>query len=229
MSIKNKILDTFKNSSFNITFNRSYSQEGEDLILNRIFNNRNNGFYVDIGSFHPVRFSNTFLFYKKGWRGITIDARPDSSLLFKKLRPNDISLEIPINDIETELVYYMFNEPALNGFSKELTEQRKNETSYKLIKEVNLKTKKLEFILDNYLPNNTKIDFLTVDVEGLDLNVLRSNNWEKYRPDYLLTEDLNLDLSNIYNSPVSIYLASKNYSFFAKTVNTIFYRNNLLK
>lgn len=229
MSIKNKILDIIKNSTLNISFNRSYSQEGEDLILNRIFNNKKNGFYVDIGSFHPIRFSNTYLFYKMGWNGITVDARPGSSKLFKKIRPRDISLEFPINDEEIELTYYMFNEPALNGFSKELTTKRQLETNYKLIKEIPLKTKTLEFILENYLPDNQIIDFLTVDVEGFDFNVLNSNNWEKYRPNFILTEDLELDVNNIYNSPVSKFLLEKNYSFYAKTLNTVFYKNNLLQ
>lgn len=229
MTLKNNIIDKIKNSIFNITYSRSYSQEGEDLILNRIFNGKLKGFYIDVGSFHPVRFSNTYLFYKKGWNGITLDARPGSSSLFKKIRPRDISLEIPINDVETELIYYMFNEPALNGFSKELTEQRKNGTSYQLINEILLKTKTLAYILDNYLPKNTKIDFLSVDVEGLDLNVLRSNNWDIYRPDYILTEDLSLDSNNIYKSPVSTLLYENKYSFYAKTVNTVFYKNNLLK
>jgi FkbM family methyltransferase len=220
-------ISRFKNSVFNLTYRRSYSQEGEDLILDRIFDGKREGYYVDIGAFHPVRFSNTYLFYRRGWSGITIDARPGSSGLFKKIRPRDISIEQPVNDERVDLTYYMFDEPALNGFSKEITNQRISQTSYKLIKEITLHTETLSNILEKHLPISTKIDFVSIDVEGLDLNVLRSNNWEKFRPLYILTEDLNLDPKNIYKSPVSEFLYSKGYSFFAKTLNTVFFKNDL--
>ena len=64
----------------------SYSQEGEDLVLRKIFKKQDKGFYVDVGAHHPKRFSNTFLLYKKGWNGINIDATPGSMKLFNKFR-----------------------------------------------------------------------------------------------------------------------------------------------
>lgn len=94
----------------------SYSQEGEDLILNRLFANKDKGFYIDIGAHHPYRFSNTYLFYLNGWTGINIDAMPGSMTPFKSKRPKDINLEVPILDKEGIMTYYQFNEPALNGF-----------------------------------------------------------------------------------------------------------------
>ena len=113
---RKQVINQYENS---LAFsNLSYSQEGEDLILNRFFNNKENGFYVDVGAHHPRRFSNTYSFYKKGWRGINIDALPGSMVAFNKERPNDINLEIGISKKESELLYYMFNEPALNTFSE---------------------------------------------------------------------------------------------------------------
>jgi hypothetical protein len=56
--------------------NQSYSQEGEDMVLYRTFETVKEGFYVDVGAHHPDRFSNTYKFYKQGWRGINIDAMP---------------------------------------------------------------------------------------------------------------------------------------------------------
>src|SRR5574341_354761 len=70
---------------------KSYSQEGKDMILRRIFGNVENGFYVDVGAYHPKRFSNTFYFYKKGWSGINIDAMPGSMKFFTKMRSRDIN------------------------------------------------------------------------------------------------------------------------------------------
>ena len=73
--------------------NISYSLQGEDMVLKELFADKNQGFYVDVGAHHPFRFSNTYLFYKKGWRGINIDAMPRSMELFDKFRPRDINIE----------------------------------------------------------------------------------------------------------------------------------------
>jgi len=97
---------------------KSYSQEGEDMILSRLFGNQQAGFYVDVGAHHPMRFSNTYFFYKKGWNGINIDAMPDSMKLFNKFRPRDINIEKPVSDKKQILTYYAFNESALMVFLK---------------------------------------------------------------------------------------------------------------
>ena len=117
-------LSIIKNNYFDGYARKSYSQEGEDMILRRLFEKQKTGFYVDVGAHHPKRFSNTLFFYKKGWHGINIDAMPNSMSLFDKIRPRDINLEVPISEKKQKLKYYMFNEPALNGFSKELAEKR---------------------------------------------------------------------------------------------------------
>ncbi|AFZ46692.1 hypothetical protein Cyast_0718 [Cyanobacterium stanieri PCC 7202] len=102
----------------------SFSQEGEDRILNRFFERQEKGFYVDVGAHHPQRFSNTYLFYLKGWRGINIDPLPGSMEKFNQLRSNDINLELAISNQNESLTYYQFNEPALNGFSEDLAKER---------------------------------------------------------------------------------------------------------
>ena len=97
-----------------------YSQNGEDLIINRFLNNKKKGFFVDVGAHHPIRFSNTFLFYKKGWSGINIDAMPGSMKYFNKYRPRDINIEMGVGIKKNRSIFYQFNEPALNTFdSKE--------------------------------------------------------------------------------------------------------------
>ncbi len=84
--------------------NKSYSQEGEDLILNQLFPNIYNGFYVDIGATIKFRFSNTQLFYNQGWNGINIEPNPDYFKFFKKYRKNDINLNIGLSKHE-EVLY----------------------------------------------------------------------------------------------------------------------------
>lgn len=90
-------LATFKNLHITKYHTKSYAQEGEDMILHRIFERQSVGFYVDVGAHHPFRFSNTYLFYQKGWRGINIDAMPNSMRLFNRFRPRDINLECGIS------------------------------------------------------------------------------------------------------------------------------------
>lgn len=202
---------------------KSYSQEGEDMILKRIFEGVKNGFYVDIGAHHPKRFSNTYYFYKKGWRGVNVDAMPKSMDAFRRARPQDINVEKAISEKKEKLTYYLFNEPALNGFSKVLTEKRARLNHYDVIDELILETGTLECVLDEYLPVNQVIDFLSIDVEGLDYSVLKSNCFKKYRPKVILVEVLNFSLDHMDKNEVFRLLESSGYCFFSKCVNTIIF------
>lgn len=213
-----KIKDSVNENSL-----QSYSQEGEDLILKRIFDGKSSGFFVDVGAHHPIRFSNTYIFYKLGWRGINIDAMPKSMIPFCTQRPGDINLEYPISEDEEIFDFYIFNEPALNTFSKSFAEEKNGFKSFKILKKIKLKTTRLDFLLEKFLPPNTKIDFLNIDVEGFDLKVLKSNNWNKYRPAIILIESQSSFIEDIIKSEIYSYLKEREYNFFAKTFNTLFF------
>lgn len=204
---------------------KSYSQEGEDMILRRIFGGQSSGFYVDVGAHHPKRFSNTFYFYKKGWRGVNIDAMPGSMRAFRRSRSRDINLEVPISSEGGTLTYYLFNEPALNGFSQEISEFRDGRFGYKIIAKQDIQTLPLEEVLDNNLPEGEKIDFLSVDVEGFDLDVLRSMNIEKYQPRVILVEMLGASLATVKDAEIFRYLNGYGYEVYAKAVNTIIFKS----
>jgi FkbM family methyltransferase len=200
-----------------------FSQEGEDAVLERVFPGVLNGFYVDIGAHHPQRFSNTYVFYLKGWRGINVDPLPGSKQRFDILRKRDINLEVGVSDVHQELVYYSFKEPALNTFDPGVAEG----LSSLLISETRIQMYTLCELLDQYLPAGQVIDFLSIDVEGLDLQVLRSNDWSRYRPTYVLAESLGMrDVSSVLQSPLNAYMVSQGYSLFAKCVNTLFFQDN---
>lgn len=203
----------------------SYSQEGEDMVLRSFYEGQKNykGFFVDVGAHHPSRFSNTNYFYKKGWRGINIEPTPGAIKAFNISRKRDINLNIGISGIKDKLTFYCFNEPALNGFSKEISEERNTSKKYKIIKEVEVETSPLADVLDKNLPANQQIDFLTIDVEGLDLQVLKSNNWDKYKPAYILVED-RIEFDNLANSEVYTYLKKQGYQLVAKTLRTLFFK-----
>lgn len=204
---------------------RSWSQEGEDQILRRIFEGQQSGFYVDVGAHHPMRFSNTYLFYRRGWSGINIDAMPGSMQAFRKLRPRDINIEIGVGLEAGESNYYIFNEPALNGFSKQLSAEREcNQEIYKIIDTKIIKVRPLSKIFDLNLKNDRIIDFISVDVEGLDYEVLKSNDWNKYRPRYVLVEVLGASLQDILCNDISHFMISNGYEIYAKCVNTVFFK-----
>lgn len=208
---------------------KSYSQEGEDMILSRYFRDRKDGFYVDVGAHHPKRFSNTYHFYLRGWKGINVDAMPGSMDEFIHERERDINLEVPISDREEELTYYMFNEPALNTFDETLAEQKNGYRDFKIVDTKKLTSRTLRSILDEYLPAKQFIDFFSVDVEGLDYEVLQSNDWEKYRPEIIVVEELYNLVEDVPNGRIYKFLKEKNYSFLAKTINSLFFVDNKKK
>jgi len=214
-----------KNNYFDSYALKSYSQEGEDMVLRRLFEKQKTGFYVDVGAHHPKRFSNTYFFYKLGWSGINVDAMPGSMTAFNRIRPRDINIEKPVSNKKQLLTYYAFNEPALNGFSKELSEERDGKGSYFVKFTKDIETSTLEEILDNNLPKVQSIDFLSIDVEGLDFNVLKSTNLEKYHPKVILVEILNSSLADIQVSKIYKFLTDAGYEFYAKAVNTVIFKH----
>lgn len=201
----------------------SWAQEGEDLVLRRFFEGQKRGFYVDIGAHHPHRYSNTYFFYKRGWRGINVDAMPGSMELFQQQRPEDINLELAISD-QPHMTYFMFNDPALNGLCAEVAERRDGRRGNYIVKRLAIQTSTLGQIFDEHVPAGTAIDFLTIDVEGHDLDVLKSNNWSKHRPKMILAEDLEkLPLDELTHSKLVQYLREFGYRPCARTFNTLFF------
>jgi FkbM family methyltransferase len=204
---------------------KSYAQEGEDLILSRLFEGKTQGFYIDIGAHHPFRFSNTYFFYKKGWKGINIDAMPGSMAVFAKKRPKDINLEAAISDVPSQLTYYAFEEPALNTLDPEGYALHTASGS-KLLFKKEIKTQRLDEILDKHLPPAQNISFMSVDVEGHDLQVLQSNNWQKYRPNIVLAEVLSKNVKEVMQDKVTVFLEEQGYILVAKSVNTCFFKDS---
>lgn len=202
--------------------NLCYGQDGEDLILNRLLEGQSLGFYVDVGAHHPVRFSNTYLFYQRGWRGINIDAMPGSMKKFNKVRPRDINIECGVAGTSGKLMFHRFNEPALNTFDADEA-QHKNKPPYQMVDVVEVVVERLDVLLARHLPVEQQIDFLSVDVEGRDEEVLRSNDWNRYRPRYILAETLRTDMLNLTSCPVVQFLKSVGYIPVAKAYNTSFF------
>jgi FkbM family methyltransferase len=203
---------------------RSYSQEGEDMILRKLFREQEHGFYVDVGAHHPRRFSNTYFYYRLGWSGINVDAMPGSMRLFEKMRPRDLNLECAVGNGNGEAKYFIFNDLALNTFDESLSLER-NKKPYQIVRELKIQVRSLASILTQHVPLGQYIDFLNVDVEGMDLEVLQSNDWERFRPKYILVECLRLDLTELTRDGVFSFLSHHGYRPIAKTINTAIFED----
>lgn len=163
------------------------------MILRHILgSDKMRGFYVDVGAFHPTLFSNTYFFYLNGWQGINVEARPGSKTLFDKVRPRDINLELGISRDCGEMTYYFIAaDSPMNSFSPDFLRQIEMLEAVK--SKILVPTLPLAEVLERHLPKGQLIDFLTVDVEGHDYEVLESNDWKRFRPRLIVVEDEGLD------------------------------------
>jgi FkbM family methyltransferase len=201
----------------------SWSQEGEDLILARLLEPRTSGFYIDIGAHDPFRFSNTALFYERGWAGLAVEPDPDGVKLIRRYRPKDIVINQGVAQNNSEMTFFRFYEPALNTFSATLAEEREQKHGYKIMERVRVSVDRLENILSKHLPPAQKIDFMSVDAEGFDLEILKSNDWKRFRPDIVVAECFGLNLNGLADDPTVGFMASVNYDIVAKAANSVFF------
>ena len=207
-----------------------YSQSGEDVCIDRLLKFKNEGFYIDVGCYHPFQYSNTCLFYKKGWSGINIDAKKETIDLFNKYRKRDINLNLGVGAESGELEYFMFKQGAKNTFSAErakgMIEEKPNEYIGKRIVDI----RPLAEILNNYINESQMIDFMDIDVEGLDLEVLKSNDWNKFRPHYVLVETDGIKtVTEVLLEEIVMYMMQCNYSIIGKFGNTLLMKDDLFK
>ena len=185
---------------------KTYSMEKEDLEILKCLNTVQKGFYVDVGAYHPIQRSNTFLLYKKQWRGINIDISSFSIDLFNYLRPDDINLNIAVSN-KDELVTFYFQKKLsqLSTIKKDIA----NEKIQGEIKEKKIMSNKLTTILNKTKYNNKKIDFLNIDIEGADFEALKSLDFKIYRPKLICVEIMD---NKIENSEIFLFLKNLNYT-----------------
>lgn len=194
-----------------------YGQDGEDFYLQEQFGMRKKGFYVDIGAHHPFRFSNTYWAYRHGWNGINIEPNERVMPLFNKARARDINLNCGIAEEEGVINYFKFSEGAYNTFDKAEFEGKRIPDEI-----VKVPVYRLETILEKHQVEH--ISFMNIDVEGLELSVLKSNNWDKWKPEYILIEQKNMTIDEIVKSDVYDFLMWHGYKCDWKSIRTVAYK-----
>lgn len=193
----------------------SFSSAGEDMILRHVIgSDKMDGFYVDVGAYDPILASNTHFFYVKGWRGINVEARPGSRELFERVRPRDINLEVGVSNEPGTLTYYFISDDStMNSFSREFLEY--TGAIRQVTREIRVPVMPLSEILGRHLPSGQSIDFMNVDVEGHDLQALESNDWERFRPRFVVVEDAEVDAGR---SELVSFMRGRGYTVCAQNV-----------
>lgn len=156
----------------------SFSQYGEDLIVRSIFYKLaiKTPSYLDIGAYHPYLLNNTMIFYENGSRGINIEPNPNGLLLFNQYRSEDTNLNVGIGKAEGKFTYFRFEDSTLNTFSEEEAD-RMSQMGKRIIDQNEIKVKTIDQIIDAY-HKGIYPDFLSVDVEGQELEIINSMQGE---------------------------------------------------
>ena len=195
---------------------KSYSQFQEDLLIDMLLNNKQTGFYVDIGANDPFFGSNTQRFYSRGWRGINIEPNLEAYKRINENRAHDVNLNIAISENTGDLTFYLIgNDSSISTLDYPKAIRMAKMLNLE-ITSTSVKVMLLSEVLDTHL-DNKHIDFMSVDAEGHDLAVLKSNNWEKYRPTLVMVE------SNIGTRDIILFMDKQNYLYlFSNHVNALF-------
>lgn len=208
--MKNRIREFIYNR-----YNISFSKSGDDIQLMKLINNKAPGTYVDIGCWHPVKASNSYYFYVRGWKGICIDPNPELKVLYDKFRSKDNFINAGIGESGTSLEYFMLEESSMNTFSKDFL--KKHQLESKVVNKIDIPLFSLKEILDVNLDKNDRLDFFDIDVEGFDLEVLKTNDWDLYRPKVIVIES-DMSLQNDICSDIVQYLELQNYRLIGKSI-----------
>ncbi len=176
---------------------KTYSMDGEDLVILDYFKNKKEGFYVDVGCYHPIHRNNTFLLYKKGWKGMNIDIHSFSIELFNYLRPKDLNYNFAVSD-KIELINMYFQKELSQLSTIDYNQAKKSLQGQ--IKEKKIQAYTLDEIFKFSNLDDKKIDLLDIDVEGADFKVLKSLSFEKFQPELICVEvhDKNLKESETF-------------------------------
>lgn len=203
-----KLLKIYRNKKPSLHF----AEFGEDIFINRILKHIKYGKYVDVGCYHPYKGSLTAILYNKNWDGINIDISKTSIDLFNIVRKRDMNLNVAISNFDGEISYYE-NSPInqQNSLTKKNNEQNK----------IKIKCQTLNSIFEkNFMK---KFDFLNIDVEGSELEVIEGIDLIKYHPSLITIENNNLLLEDYLTDNVYKKLISNDYVFINKIGVTNFF------
>jgi FkbM family methyltransferase len=199
-----------------------YSQFGEDVVLREIINPRcNKGVYVDVGAYHPVKFSNTHALYKRGWRGINIDMDPVKIEAFSLARTDDVNVCAAISDEKQTKEVYNF---STYGLTSTIDPAFAATEGHQPISVRTVETTTLNDVLEHSPYASQEIDLLSIDVEGHDYEALRSIDIGKYKPKIIIVETTLSSIREVIDSAIFRYLEERDYRLVGWTHFSLIFR-----
>ncbi len=203
----------------------SYGATGEDVLINKIFKNKADGFFVDVGALHPVNGSLTYNLSKKGWRGINIDLLKDNLILFNLFRKKDKNLNLAISKNKGVINAYIFERGSgVNTTNKTWADKWKKRIrkNYSIIK---IKKNSLNNVISMHKINR-KFELLNIDVEGHEMEVLKGINFKIIRPKIISIEIHVEKTEQIFKTQIYKLLKKNNYELISQYYQTSFFKSN---
>lgn len=222
--------DYIKNAIYKLVpppaVSQSFSQAGEDCCIDFLLQQLKitKPSYLELGVCNPITGSNTYLFYTRGAKGVLVEADKTQIDFIKKQRPNDMIINVGISASgQSEADFYIFELQGYNTFVKEEALHREKNSPYKIIRVDKVKLESINTIIASNFKSFP--DFLSIDIEGLDFEVLQSLDYNKYPIPIICAETCTFSESHIKpkNKLIETLMISKGYMVYADTyVNTIF-------
>ena len=201
---------------------KQYSKNSEDKFLLKFFKSKFNGTYIDIGAFHPYRFSNTYLLHHKGWNGLNIDINKKSIDLFNIARPNDINLNMAVGHTNKKQTFYYKKElHPMNTLNKDFAKIFID----KYIKKKQIMTYTFDFILKKFF-HKKRVDLLDIDVEGSEYDIIKKINFKKVKFNLILIEITSFNSKSKGNArKIRNLLTKYGYKYLKSFGETSVYKN----
>jgi FkbM family methyltransferase len=210
---------------------KSYSENGEDIQLRRLLSKKS-GFFIDIGAFHPKCVSNTFGLYKRGWRGINVDVDEYKIRLFRILRRRDTSLSVGIGPTSMFADFFYHGGSSygsMSGFNYQHVARNAQLLRREVLKR-SVQIMPLNDLIERYArdKNGTPahVDFISVDVEGYEFEILKNFDFAKYEVP-LLAIEIHGDWQNVMNTNVFTLMLDNDYKPVSWTPPTWFFARKM--
>jgi FkbM family methyltransferase len=195
----------------------SYRQYFEDVIVDGLLGHKSTGTHVDIGACDPDFLNNTKRFYDRGWSGINVEPHPQMFEKLERSRPRDINLNLGVGAARTELSFYILSEPTISSFNRRIAERNARTLSARIVSVSRVPVYTIADIFERHAADR-RIDFMSLDVEGFELEALKGNDWTRFRPLVMIVETALVD-----GNDVAQFLEKCGYApVFTNITNTLF-------
>lgn len=184
----------------------TFSQFAEDIVILSLFDRRYKGIYIDIGAHHPRRYSNTYLLYLRGWRGVNVDPSPRAVRLLNRERRRDFNIQAAVTSEPGTVTMYEFRDHAFNTLSSGQAERVRRPYNATMVEAITVSE---VFSRGGIDPGS--VDLLNVDVEGKDLEVLQQFDFNVFRPRCICIEIHGFEPANLADSPSAAFMQAKGY------------------